>query len=298
MLSILIPNHNYYVYPLVKAISHQLAQTKINFEILVYDDNSKQQRKKNYTVNQLEHCVFKQLKTNIGRTSVRQLLALNAKFNNLLFLDADVMPKNNTFITRYLNFLDTNFNAIFGGYAYNTSQIKQDSLLRWKYGKLCEEKAATLRNKKPYKVIISGNMLIKKELFILLNSKMLSNVYGLDNYFGALLKENNIAPIHIDNEVYHLGIEQSITYLEKKEQAAKTLLDLYKANKINTHNNDLLSLFQFLKRYKLNYFTSLLYIVTKKILRRNLLGKYPSIKLLQFYRISYMCNSYVKSLKK
>ena len=99
----------------------------------------------------------------------------------------------------------------------------------------------------------------------------------------------NIKVFHIDNEVYHLGIETSDVYLRKKEKAAETLLSLYNAKKIGNHQNDLLRVFIKLKLFKLNVVFSKLYIVFKKRLKNNLLSNKPSMKLLQFYRISYMC---------
>jgi hypothetical protein len=295
MLSVLIPSYNYFVFPLVIEINKQLCGFKNQYEILVYDDGSNSSlNKKNEQINTLEFCSFKPLKTNIGRTEIRNLLAKNAKFDNLLFLDADVLPKNKTFIQDYLIHIKSGYEIIFGGFAYSNTQPKKDNLLRWKYGKICEEIDASNRNKKPYKVIISANMLVKKDIFTSLNSEIFTNLYGLDNYFGALLKQKKINVLHINNEVFHLGIDTSAVYLKKKEQASNTLLYLYKEGKLKEHSNDLFSCFLFFKRYKLNHLFSLFFSITKKLIRRNLLGKNPSITLLHIYRFSYMCHADLK----
>ena len=126
------------------------------------------------------------------------------------------------------------------------------------------------------------------------NSKIIDKTYGLDSYFGSLLKQNNIKVLHIDNEVFHMGIEKSATYLKKKEEASDTLLTLLNENKIVVHNNNLLSWFLALKRFRLHYFFSYFFILFNSILKKNLLSSYPIITLLQFYRLSYMCYSYLK----
>ena len=108
-------------------------------------------------------------------------------------------------------------------------------------------------------------------------------------FFAALLKMKKTKVLHIDNEVYHLGIETSSAYLNKKEKAAETLLFLYNANKIVNHQNDLLRAYIKLKRFRLHYLFSTVYKLFKTPLQHNLLSSNPSMKLLQLYRISYMC---------
>ena len=227
-------------------------------------------------------------KKNNGRIKARQLLSEQSKYDWLLFMDADTLPKHNTFITAYLNDLQ-NYEAQFGGIYYDREKPPKDQMLRWKYGIKKEEVSAINRLKAPYKHIVSANMIITKALFNTIHFGIEFDGYGMDSYFGVKLKELNAKINHIDNEVYHLGIESSSDYLKKKEQATITLLKLIDENKITIHENHLLRLFKFLKRYKLNYIFSGIYIVFNPLIKANLLGANPIIELLQLYRISYMC---------
>ncbi len=298
MLSILIPTYNYDTLPLVRVLHEQCISCNIEFEILVYDDGSNSEiNKKNELINKIKNCFFKAFDENIGRTALRNSLANHAKYDNLLFIDSDTLPKRKDFVEIYLKNIKLGYESVFGGCAYQKETPTKDALLRWKYGKHCENINANLRNKKPYKLIISGNMLIKKDIFKSINKKMLYNMYGLDNYFGALLKKKNIKVFHINNEIIHLGIEKSEKFLAKKEESAVTLIKLYEENKLNDHKNDLLNLFVFIKKYKLNFLLSFSYLVLKNLLKKNLLGKTPSVKLLQFYRLSYMCYIDIKNKK-
>lgn len=296
MISILIPVYNYKILDLVTLLNEQLQSSDILFEIICLDDRSDDlYTATNKTVEQFKNTAYKVNDLNLGRTKTRQKLASLAKYDWLLFLDADVMPKSNTFIKNYIKYINTDFDAIFGGFAYSNIPPDPHYRLRWKYGKTNEQKLAKHRNTKPFKVIISANFLIRKALFLGINAKVEENTYGLDNIFGALLKSENANIFHIDNEVYHLGIEANTTYLKKKEASALTVLNHYKTNKIKDHQNDLLSTFITFKRYKLNYVFRLIYLVFGSILKKKLISKNPSIKLLQLYRISFMCYQDLKT---
>lgn len=286
MFSILIPTYNFDVYKLVHNVHTQLNDNKINFEIIVFEDGSKEFENK---IKDLKNVEIIYNEENIGRVKARQFLAKKAKYDWLIFLDADVIPKRNHFILNYLNATLLDYDVVFGGFAYYQTKPGNDYLLRWKYGKEQEEVFAFKRNKTPYKIIISANYMIKKTVFNAINFQMNAKGYGYDNYYGALLKQYNTKVLHIDNEVYHLGIEKSRIYLKKKEQAAITLLKLLKEENITVHDNQLLGLYLNLKKFKSIFLLSGIYRLFSGLMKKNLTGNNPSIKILQLYRISFMC---------
>lgn len=290
MISILIPVYNYNIVPLVKELHKQLIDAKISFEILVCDDGSQTHfsdvNEKINDISFTDHTIFEH---NIGREQTRQILAQKAKYDWLLFLDADTIPVTSDFIKYYLPYVDSVYDAVFGGILYQEQPPEADFILRWKYGVAREAINAKIRNKNPYQAIVSANFMIKKTVFIELNEHITGKDYGYDILFAALLKSNATKVIHIDNQVYHLGIEKSDSYLSKKEEAAATYLKLLRNGSISVEDNGLLSYFSILKRYKLNYTMSTFFKFFKSSLRRNLLGTNPNITLLQLYRLSYMC---------
>ena len=290
MISILIPIYNTDTSHLVQKLYKQCLVQSVEFEILGWEDGST-----NYTEENSQ--AFKQhpktklysLSENKGRIATRHQLAEKAKFNWLLFLDADVMPITNDFMSIYLNALESNADVVFGGFAYTDRKPEQHVLLRWAYGRRQEAKAARLRNPKPYKLVISANMAIKKTLFLELTQHLPYPAYGLDNYLAALLKKNRSRVRHIDNNVYHLGLESSEIYLMKMEKAVETLLQMKQMNPTLAHENSLLSLYEKMGNLGLTDSISQLYLRLKPRLRKNLLGPNPNIKLLQFYRLGHMC---------
>jgi len=290
MLSVLIPIYNYDIRLLVNTIRNQLSDCDVKFEIICIDDCSdKSYSLINSEINTLSNTSHIILSENIGRIALRQALAEKASYDWLLFLDADVIPKSQHFICNYTSLLPSEYDAIYGGFAYKSEQPKDDYMLRWTYGTSNEQVLASRRNKTPYKIVISANFLIKKAAFKRLNSQITQRGYGYDNYFGALLKSNEQKVFHIDNEVYHLGLEPNVSYLNKINQSIDTLLKLEVNKNIKDTENTLYNTYKSLKKLRLNYLFSWIYRVFKNRFSKNLLSKNPNISILQFYKLSYIC---------
>lgn len=292
MLSLLIPTYNYNVKELVESVHRQLIISAIDFEIIIFEDGSTSHINSEISLTNTTCIVNTE---NVGRLKARTFLAEYAKYDWLLFLDADVLPKHDTLIRHYLKTINNKVDAIFGGFAYLNTKPEDDYLLRWTYGRNNEEVAASKRNRKPYKVIISANFLIKKTVFLEVSNIInVQKGYGYDNYFGALLKQKKNTVLHIDNEVYHLGIDKSSVFIHKTELAIKTLITLQSSEHNNNKQNDLLNFFLIIKRYRITKLFRLFYRFFKKPLKKNLLGKRPSIIAFQFYKICYMCSVFSK----
>lgn len=290
MLSVLIPVYNYDIRRLVSVIHKQLVASQIIFEILCLDDHSDSDISTlNTQIEQLENTSYHILNNNLGRAAVRQTLAERAAYNWLLFLDADVMPKYDQFISNYIALLSSDYDAIYGGFTYSIKPPKAEHMLRWAYGTSKEQMLAVNRNQVPYKIVISGNFLVRKPLFISLNSQITQKGYGYDNYFGALLKAHKSKVFHIDNDVFHLGLESNFIYLNKIEQSVDTLLLLDRQKNINETENTLYNSYKYLKKLKLNYIFSYIHQNFKSIFKKNLLSSNPNILILQCYKLSYIC---------
>lgn len=279
MLSILIPTYNYNVIPLVEDVKNQCIECGLIFEILVYDDGSKSSINiKNKTINLLEHCVFKELPQNIGRSAIRNLLAKNAMYENLLFLDADVLPSKKTFIKNYFNNL--NEEVIIGGIT-NTYEIpKKPYKLRWLYTKARETR----------KGLHSANFIIKKKIIELKPFDETLTKYGCEDvlFFEALNKDN-IKIKHIDNPIIHYGNDDANTFIKKTEQAIENLIHLIDEKKLQNKHYKVSIGYQKLKKLKLHKLVAYTYKLSKPLLIRNFNSSLPSIFLYDFYRLGYFC---------
>lgn len=291
VISILIPTYDYNVLPLAQELEKQALKLGAIFELICLEDGSFSTLNEiNQKINSLTNCKFIENKKNFGRVATRIQLAEMAQYDWLIFLDADVMPKNSDFIEVIFNHINEGkADAIFGGFAYNIDAIDENKSLRFTFGKKREEIMAEVRNKNPYKVIISANMLIKKEVFLKLAKTETSNVYGMDYFFGSLLKKNNYKVLHIDNEVYHYGLEDNQTYLNKTKQALQNLYKLETEKKIGTNQISILTAYRFLKSFGLKGIFSKTVKLFIPNIEKKLTGPEPNLFLFDLYRLSYLC---------
>lgn len=294
MLSILIPTYNYNVVSLVKSIQQQcLKITNLLFEIVVYDDGSVLFHEQNSKINHLKNCSYTVLSSNIGRSAIRNLLAKNASYENLLFLDADVQIIFEDFISKYLEFItpDKSFEVVYGGIVYQQKKPDDEQLLRWTYGVEREALIAAKRSKKPYLSFLTLNFLIKKESFKKVQfNENIPNLRYEDLLFSFDLEKAQVSVQHIDNQVQHNGIETSVKFLQKTKDALiglKHLLD----NKYLNYNYSLLSkVYSFLYRYHLLFLITFPFSITQKKIVQNLLGTKPNLFLFDVYRLAYFSN--------
>jgi hypothetical protein len=290
MLSILIPVYNYNVYPLVSELHKQCLESKIDFEILCQDDASNQIESENQKINSLENCRYFSSEHNSGRTATRNKLAEKAFFKWLLFLDADVIPVHSNFINNYISFINNKYPVILGGYNYQDIKHKPEVSFRHKYGKEREEKTALERNSNPYNFIFSGNILIQKKVFLAINYASDNSFYGMDVYFAYQLYINKIKVLHIENPIYHLGLETNIIFFEKSLKAVESrklfLINCDQIEKISP----LIKHYKKIKRYRLLPIANLFFKITAPILKKRILNKNPSLFCFDIYRLGYLCS--------
>lgn len=286
MISILIPTYNYKVLSLVSAIHKQLELTNIEYEIRVYDDGSPNPEPENDGINNFKNSVHKKLEKNIGRTAIRNVMASEAKYDWILFLDADVLPKNSNFIESYVKAIsNNNCDVIFGGISYEEVRPIREKILRWKYGRAREAKSVTLRQKEPF-FIISQNLCIKRSVFLQANT-LLENHYGLDNFFSNQLKKMNTKVVHIDNPVIHFGLEENDKFIKKALKAVETTVILEKKELMDDDMRPIQKSYLKLKKLHLSSVFSLIISTFKTTMERNFNSKNPNLFWFDLYRLNY-----------
>lgn len=278
MLSILIPTFNYDIVPLVKELHNQCVENNIKFEVLVYDDGSKSKyNSKNNTINSIQNCLFKELPNNIGRSAIRNLLAKNALFDLLLFIDAGTFPENKDFIKNYISVQHEN--VVNGGMKHTEKPPKKPFKLRWVYTKYREVNA-----------LCSSNFLIKKTVFEKHPFDESIKQYGYEDVlFFDNLKENNIGILKIDNPVIHASDDDATTFIKKTEYAIENLIQLINEDKLSIAHYKTSKLYMQLSPLSLDKFISLLFKWFKPLLLKNFNSIYPSMFLFDFYRLGYYC---------
>ena len=290
MLSILIPTYNYNAFPLAEILEQQALKAGIVFELICMDDGSfSEHNKQNQQINTLTNSRFIENRKNVGSKANRHRLAELAQYDWLLFIDADSKPKSSEYLSNYIEEINNEANAIFGGFAYDDNFIKTNKILRYTFGKQREEVSASFRNKKPYKVIISANFLIKRSLFLHISNQKHINKYGLDYLFSAQLKEHNVKIKHIDNEVFHLGLDSNDKFLKKTREAVEALYYVNYSGQIKTHKISLLSAYNTLKIFGLRRPFGWLFNNYESRLENHLKSNNPNLFLFDIYRLGYFC---------
>lgn len=292
MLSILIPTYNYNAYPLAKELEKQALALKIPFELICIDDGSfSPLNEENQKINSLTNCSFIENRKNLGRSGIRNLLADKARYQWLLFFDSDVFPKSKHLIKNYIEAKKTNDSEVFyGGILYSEELPNEDNRLRWVYGKKREALTVEKRNKKKYLRFLTLCFLIKKDVFNHTRfNESIKNLRHEDTLFALDLKKHNVSMTHIDNPVYHLGLENSEIFLRKSRDSIEGLLEIIKSGLMPANHVLISKAHRFSKLTFTNEIFSYIYCNYKSFLERNLLSKNPSLFLFDLYRLCYLC---------
>lgn len=226
MISILIPIYNQDVTKLIGELADQASRAKVPFEILAFDDASKEKyRIVNRKVNHLFGVNYVESERNLGRSAMRNRLARTATMPYLLFLDCDVKIPKRSFIKRYAEAAKAGYPVVNGGIIYSKRKPGKTKRLHWLYGRYREALPATKRQRKPYFHIMTGNLLIDREKYLGLELDESLSGYGHeDTLFGKMLRDREIPVLQIDNPVQHLGLETSKKFMKKQDAALENLL--------------------------------------------------------------------------
>ena len=291
MLSILIPTYNYNVVPLVMELRKQCLECNIIFEILVFDDGSKLFLDENQKINSFENCRFEVLEKNIGRSAIRNLLVKKAKFNSLLFLDADTIPIHNHFIKSYITQINEDEKVVYGGIKYQKEKPKRNQVLRWKYGNSREALSVEKRQENPYLSLLTLNFLTHKTVFSTVSfNETIPNLRHEDTLFSYNLKQQKINIIHIENPVYHLGLDDFEVAIKKENESILGLKYLINHQLLPTEYVRLSKIAAKIKKLKLNFAFAFFYKMTRSIFLKNISSNNPSLFIFDLYRLGNLCN--------
>lgn len=286
MISVCIPVYNTDVSKLVQALSKQASAHPIPYEIILLDDAStdiKIKQANNLLENTGNVKIFENDK-NIGLARTRNKLGKLATYPYLLFIDSDAEVITDNYWLTYASLIDSD-SVYFGGCAYPNKCPDRKFILRWKFGKKREEGVG--------QYFSCFNFMIPKDI---LNKHPFSeelNQYGYeDALFGIMLKHNGINIQFIDNPLLHTGLDTADVYLKKVKLSISNLVVIgHHLAKLKKEDNiRLLKLYNYIDSVYLSSFTGLLFRLLKDPLIKNLTGDSPSIRILDLYKLGYLCS--------
>ncbi len=283
MISICVPIYNFDVTLLVKDLQNQISKQKDHsIEIILIDDAS-DIFYRNLNSFLKNSTTYIQLEKNIGRASIRNLFLEYARNSFLIFLDCDGLLSHNTnFIENYLIAAQKNLDVVCGKRIYPELCPSPNVSLNWKYGTFVENSSIEIN-------FMSNNFMIKKTLFDEISfDEELKNYGQEDTLFGIELEKKNVKITIINNPVLNGHLENNSEYLKKYNSSIKNLVELYLKKKIDKKNYKsikLLNTFHQLNKLKLTSLYNIIYQTVRPLLRKNLLGPNPNLKLFNFYKL-------------
>lgn len=285
-LSIAIPTRNDDCCQTVSKLLEQARrETSLDFEILIADDasdNAEVIRQLNIIGNQ-EGCRLIRLKENVGRAAVRNMLAREAKYDKVLFIDAGVDINNQDFLKTYI--LHANdADIVCGGWKTEVGAETAKANLRAKYELGCEKNHTPLqRNKHPYRSFRTVNFLVHKD--ILLNNPFPADMTGYgyeDVVFGKQAEKAGCTVLHIDNPVVYKSYEDNEAFVNKTIQSVNTLY-IYR-ERIGQYSK-LHSIAFRLRKLRLDSLMVFLYKQRSETWKKQLCGNCPSLRMLSLLKL-------------
>lgn len=289
MLSILIPTYNYDCTQLVRDLHGQAELLGVDYEIIVMDDASPQPdcKLRNRVINELPHCRYVELESNLGRARIRNRLADEARFDWLLFMDSDAEVVSNSFIADYLKHTDAD--VVCGGLCHADTLTSPEVSLRYAYEKRADKKrTARFRAQHPYGQFITFCFMVHASIFRSIRFDESITEYGHeDTLFGVELERRKANILHIDNPMRQGGIETNEEFVEKTRAALRNLA-LMEGNLQN--HSSLLRLYGVLHRVRMDRCVARWFARREAWLTARLINPMPKLHLYFIYKLGYYCS--------
>ena len=160
--------------------------------------------------------------------------------------------------------------------------------LRYLYEKnAAYERSAGFRSQNPYLRFTSFSFLIEREVFMKIRFDETYVRYGYEDVqFGHELEANGVSILHIDNPLAHIGLDNSVSYLNKTRQAVQNAFDhkddIGDSSKLLTNYNKVKSL-------RMRWVFRFIWVLFQKSMERNLLGPKPKLRIFSLYKLCYIC---------
>lgn len=290
-LSVLIPTYNYKCYTLVADLHEQLERSGVEYEILVADDGSTDTESilSNRSLEaSFDKVFYMGLPKSHNRGEMRNRLCQLGKYEWQLQINANVRVLHTDFIERYISAVSNSHAQVFCGCC--TSELEYSPAntshagLRDRY-ELCFHRNNTPEHLNRIGYFRNTNCLYHRSVFEKCQYDETVQGYGYeDTLFGKILKDAGVRIVCIDNPVAYPIQGCGDDYLQRIEESLVTLHSM-------SHKLDkqipLLRTVDRLREMRLLCIVRLSFMAFKPLLRHNLLGRNPNIKVLSLYKLGY-----------
>lgn len=294
-ISILIPVYNYDCSSLIRGLHTQAEDLRkekgLKYEIIVGDDASEN----GYGIEHVKkvcrdlQCRYMRAERNKGRSANRNDMAREARYRYLLFIDCDALLPGDDFLKRYYSAVGKNTEVMVGGIKAVSVLPSPDRSLRYKYEHEAEHiRSLGYRMSHKYQHFSTFNFLIRRDIFLHIRFDESITDYGFeDTLFGLRLRDEHAKITHIDAPLFHNGLESNDIFLAKTERSLRTLHRLGKDLQKSSHIGKTAMI---MDKSKLTPAFIKTFGKFVQLVRKNLLGKNPSMRLFKLYKLWYYCS--------
>lgn len=294
-ISLLIPVCDYDIVALVHGMKSCIGRIPEFIEILIGDDGSIPEYKKKYKALEGDGVRIIDSPVNIGRAAIRNKLALEAKGDYVLFIDADTMFPGTaeSYIQKWIPVMAVAKVACGGVIYHETPPGDPDKILRWKYGRKKDALKAAERNKHPYQKFSTFNVLFDRTIFSKLRFNEDLKQYGHeDTLMSYQLHKAGIGILHVDNSLLHEGLESNRDFLNKTKEGIENLSKLYDqvTDKLSFSSTvRMLQIYNILRIFRLTLILAGIYIRYRERMELKIDSSNPRLWLFRFYKVCLFC---------
>ena len=144
---------------------------------------------------------------NVGRSHARNRLKALAESDWVLFLDADMQPDNEGFLSRYLEAVRAQSEPalIVGGFSLQNVRPTTETRLHAAQSSASECVAAAIRAKAPGRYVFTSNILSHRDILDAIDFDPGFKGWGWEDVDWGLRVAADYPVLHIDNTATHLG---------------------------------------------------------------------------------------------
>jgi len=218
-LSVLIPYYKDDPTALLQALLSQTTEQS-DVEILIYDDGTG-----DADLNANVCAAVKSAHSSVhlliahknkGRSAARNALQENAKAEWVLFLDADMRPVSNHFLSDYVKLIEVNMaDVIFGGFTVPKKAESADQELHRALSEVSDCLSLAARQAAGPQFVASSNLAVRKSVLATEGFDDGFTGWGWEDSEWAARVAKRFELIHADIPALHLGLESTETLLRR-----------------------------------------------------------------------------------
>lgn len=235
-ITIAIPTYRYNPTRLITALAACEQSEKAH--LIIYDDGSNELTLKEHLSSAIENwngtATLILADQNGGRSHARNRLLDHSSTDWILFLDADMLPDDSTFLSAYFAAIEKAGQPalIAGGFSLKQVVPDKSQELHAAQSRASECISAADRAQTPGRYVFTSNILAHRDIFLAVTFDDGFSGWGWEDTDWGLRVAKNFPVVHIENTATHLGLDSNEALLEKYGSSGPNFARMVQRNPI------------------------------------------------------------------